>query len=562
KRLGGLVISWIHTGNWNVLETNLSHLKRALIWRVTRRDLLNPFRFWIQEWGRIWRRCRYPTGLFVVLLGPDGAGKSTVIRHLRENLREAFRQSEVFHLRPRVIIQQGTCNTVTDPHGKPPHPLSLSLVKIAYYLFDYGLGYLLKVGPKLVRTTLVLFDRYYDDLLIDPRRYRYGGPQWPVYFARRLVPRPDLFLILDVPANELLGRKCEVSLEELKRQREAYGKLAAEVPNAVLLDASLPPEEVSRKASEAVLDYLHERYLKRRHIWFRDDGSDTLNWLASILSSPEKMRLALSKPAHDSLETHWQAKGSLGWLALKDGRGYLIPLDSRQGAVNGLQPYNSQNLKARVTKKLLALGLKGGFAQPLLRNVQLLIRQDVPEEERSKISLLDHLKAVLGRRDLTVAISLGTPGPHRKPVIQVLTHGGEVLAYVKVGWNEATNALAEREAEVLQRFASTSFNSFTVPRMLHSGWWNGRFLCIHSPPSGKVQAAPQDMTPQYLNVLEELASLHTRSVPLKNSAFWINLVKRLEKVPSAYYRYVLREGANKVEECLGHTELPFHFRHG
>ena len=99
----------------------------------------------------------------------------------------------------------------TDPHGEAPHPWWLSPLKIPYYLLDYGLGYLFKVRPRLVRSTVVLFDRYYDDLLVDPRRYRYGGPMKFARLARIFLPKPDLVLILDVNEEVLLARKREVS---------------------------------------------------------------------------------------------------------------------------------------------------------------------------------------------------------------------------------------------------------------------------------------------------------------------------------------------------------------
>jgi thymidylate kinase len=567
RRLFGLkwgeeVTQWLARSDWAALEARLPRLKHALRWQVVKCDPLNSVRYWLPELGRIWRRWRYPTGLFVAVLGSDGAGKSTLISHLREKLAGAFRRAEVFHLRPGLMGARGASGPVIDPHGKPLHPVWLSFLKVPYYVLDYGLGYLLKVRWKLVRSTLVLFDRYYDDLLVDPLRYRYRGLRWFVHLARRLVPMPDLCLILDVPEDQLRARKREVSLEELRRQRQAYRKLAMEGPNAVLLDGSLAPTEVTRNASEAILDHLHVRYLGRRHLWFRDGGADTMNWLESVLFSSQKACLALAKPVEDGLETLWHANGSLGWLALKDGRGYLIPMDARQSGVNALRLYNSQSLKARIVKQLLAMGIRLGVAQPLLRKVQVLLRQDVAEKERGKISLLEHLKEILGRQDLTYAISLGTPGPHRKPVIQVLTRSGQTLGYVKVGWNAATNALVRHEADVYRRLSGVSFDSFAVPTVVYTDWWGDRFLCIQCAPEGKMETAPQKLTCHHPAVLKELSTFHVRWLPLQESAFWTNLSRRIESIQSAYYRHILQQGACRVEEWLGLKPLPFHACHG
>jgi thymidylate kinase len=562
KQYGNFMTSCITTANWNALESKLSRIRKALLWQVLTRDPFNPFRYLLSEVRRVWNRCRFPTGLVVAVLGPDGAGKTTLIHDLRENLTGAFRRTEAYHLRPMVMGQKGTQIPVTDPHGKAPHPWWLSLLKIPYYLLDYGLGYLFKVRPRLVRSTLVLFDRYYDDVLVDPRRYRYGGPHWFARLARHFVPRPHLILVVDVPEKELLARKQEVSHTELGRQRDAYRKLATELPNAVLLDGSLSPKEVALNASEAILDYLQLRYLNRRHLWFRDNGSEALNWLESVLFPSQKSRLALSNPPEDSHETQWQTNGSFGWLALNDGRGYLIPLSSSKAAISGLHLYNVQKLKARVAKKLLAICLNKRFGRFLLPKVRTLVRRDVSKNERTKVSLLEHLKEVLARTDMTFAISFGTPGPHRKPVIELLNDKGEVLGFVKVGWNEATNTLVRNEADISRYLSGISLNSFTAPTMLYAGWWNDHFLCIQSAPAGRLETAPQNLTSHYVSILEELKSLQIRWMPLKESAFWKRLLQRVEMIQNTFHRHILQRGLCRVDEALCDKALPFYFCHG
>ncbi|MGH8071827.1 MAG: dTMP kinase, partial [Candidatus Entotheonellia bacterium] len=532
---GNKVINWVIQEQWGELEASIKPLRRALRRQAVKHHPLNPLCYWLPELQRLWRRLRYPTGLFIAILGPDGAGKSTLVHHLKETLRRAFRRTALFHLRPGVMGWKGANGPVTDPHAKPPHPLSLSLLKVLYYLLDYSLGYLIKLRLKLVRSTLVLFDRYYDDLLVDPRRYRYGGPQWLIRLARYFIPEPDLFLILDVSEDQLLSRKREVSPEELRRQRAAYRRLAMEVPNAVLLDGSLPPDEVAQNASEVLLDYLHERYLKRRHLWFPNGGSEALNLLSSVLSAPEKVRLTLLTRPRESPETQWQTNRSFGWLALKDGRGFLIPLESHQIRVNALRLYNAQHLKAKVAKRLLTLGLKGGIVRPLVRQVQVFIRRGIPEKERSKILLLEHLKDVLRCQDLTYAISLGTPSLHRKPVFQIMTYDGEVLGYAKVGRDDATNRLVQNEAQMLQVLAAAHLRALTVPRVLHSDWWRDHFLCVLSAPEGVSDGARQMLRPLHLAALQELRAAQVAWMPLQESPFWITLRGRVCQMHQTYY---------------------------
>jgi len=260
-------VGWIASSDWTAFETNLRRLRRTLRWRRLISDPLNPLRYWLPEVMRLQQRLRYPTGLLVAVLGPDGAGKTTLIEGLRRELSGTFRSVQTFRFRPD-IFHRNLPGAEPHPHAKSLRSRSLSILKVVYWCGDYALGYLIKVRSKLIRSDLVIFDRYYDDILVDPIRYRYGGSRRLIKFVRHIVPRPDITLILDASEDQMLARKSELPREELRRQRIAYRQLVAEAPNAVMLDASLPAAEVVRQARECCLRFLHARYLERRHLWF------------------------------------------------------------------------------------------------------------------------------------------------------------------------------------------------------------------------------------------------------------------------------------------------------
>ena len=46
--------------------------------------------------------------------------------------------------------------------------------------------------------------------LVDPRRYRYGGPTWYAKLLARAIPEPDLVILLDADEFSIAARKCEV----------------------------------------------------------------------------------------------------------------------------------------------------------------------------------------------------------------------------------------------------------------------------------------------------------------------------------------------------------------
>ena len=213
----------------------------------------------IRETARLVRRVLQPTGLFVVMMGPDGSGKTTINTLVRQRVATAFWMKRYFHFRPFVGTADDETDIVTDPHGVPPRGTVSSLAKLVYYVFDYVVGYMTRVRPVVSRTGLVIFDRYYADIAVDPARYRFGAPHWLLRVFRPLIPQPDLYLFLDVDADVILSRKQEVSREECIRQVDAYRKSAEKLNNAVLLDASQPPGVVANQAAWSILNRLADR---------------------------------------------------------------------------------------------------------------------------------------------------------------------------------------------------------------------------------------------------------------------------------------------------------------
>jgi thymidylate kinase len=210
------------------------------------------------------RRILHPTGLFVVVLGPDGSGKSSVMAKAIPEVEGAFRRTARYHLKPNVLrFRRSTSVNVTDPHAKAPRGALVSMLKLAYMAADYWIGYLVTLRPQLVRSTLIVFDRYYHDVLVDPRRYRYGGPEWYARALARVLPKPDLWILLDAPAEVLQSRKQEVPFAESARQRDRYLDVATNLPNAVIIDASENIQNVVARVSAAVVSGLEERMSSR-----------------------------------------------------------------------------------------------------------------------------------------------------------------------------------------------------------------------------------------------------------------------------------------------------------
>jgi thymidylate kinase len=217
---------------------------------------------------KVWLTARHPkleikgrAQLKIGILGPDGAGKSSIIHGLIVRLDNRGRAVKMRHLKPRIATFQRSqpVTIVVDPHGKPRRSAFLSLGKILVWLMEEWYAYFFweKKG------TLLICDRYYHDLLVDPKRYRYGGPLWAARLVGKLMPQPTLWILLDAPAEVLQARKQEVPPEETARQRDAYLAFVRQQRDYVIVDASRSLDRVIADVEHAITEAVIESEGKR-----------------------------------------------------------------------------------------------------------------------------------------------------------------------------------------------------------------------------------------------------------------------------------------------------------
>ncbi|MEO6859750.1 MAG: hypothetical protein ABI323_14395 [Solirubrobacteraceae bacterium] len=188
----------------------------------------------------------------IVIAGPDGAGKTTLSGSLPA---AAFGGAPVLllHHRFRVLPHRKNINVdVTRPQEQNPYPQWLSWAKSVYLFLDYQLGWQVRVRPFLRRGGWVILERGWWDVAIDQRRYRLRSSGWLLRALGRLLPRPNLVIVLRAPAHVLFSRKPELSREEFERQLTGWNTVLPDNVPRAFVDASRSPADVVICAADAV----------------------------------------------------------------------------------------------------------------------------------------------------------------------------------------------------------------------------------------------------------------------------------------------------------------------
>jgi O-antigen/teichoic acid export membrane protein/thymidylate kinase/tRNA A-37 threonylcarbamoyl transferase component Bud32 len=255
------------SGDWERVWRDLGTLRAELL----RRTLLR------QPWtvvgnrlrhlaGRAGRFLRANSGMEVVILGPDGAGKSSVTAVAQRALAPAFRQTIYQSFPPALLrrLLRRPSGPIGLPHALPLRSFTASVARaLGYWLPYYVLTHATTLHLALARSALVIHDRHFADTLVDPRRYRYGGPAWLLRLIWRIMPRPDLVILLDAPPEVLQDRKKEVPFAETARQRERYLSLLGTMRNGHIVNAAETPEHVALDVSGLIMQHQARRIVRR-----------------------------------------------------------------------------------------------------------------------------------------------------------------------------------------------------------------------------------------------------------------------------------------------------------
>ena len=234
------ILECVESSRYDLID--LKQVHKALIKKTF--NIVDSLHYKVFDLRRRFERIVHPTGLFIVLLGVDGAGKTTIAGTLKKRYITAFRRIDHYHSRVRVLNDISQLKkdaapiNASDPHGKKQKAGKFtSVIKFGYYFLDFLIGNV-KITVAKIRSTLVLVERYYYDYSIDKVRYNLNLSDKFLSFFGHFILKPDVIFILTGDSKKLMDRKHEITINEIDEQKKKLNDRFINNPKAVFIDTT------------------------------------------------------------------------------------------------------------------------------------------------------------------------------------------------------------------------------------------------------------------------------------------------------------------------------------
>lgn len=205
-------------------------------------------------------------GLFIVMEGPDGSGKTTQINLLKEYLEEAGYECLITREPGGTVIGEEVRQLILNPEHKEMSPVTEML------LYAASRAQLVHevIGPALEEGKIVISDRFVDSSIV------YQG------IARKLgistvsavnapgigIYRPDVIFFIDLSEAEGLRRKKEQkNLDRMEQEgidfhhmvSEGYRKVLSGRPEVMKIDGGRSIDTIQKKIRNHVDELLKKK---------------------------------------------------------------------------------------------------------------------------------------------------------------------------------------------------------------------------------------------------------------------------------------------------------------
>lgn len=162
--------------------------------------------------------------MFIVLIGPDGSGKTSIAKSLNKKIKN----SVYFHFAPTKKNINSFDSKIIKKNINSVNKLQviLSIPKMIFKIFYVNAICKLKFKKWTNENKIIIGDRFLYNYFLDPLSLKYySSKKLAKFFIENILIKPDLIIFLKATSETIMKRKNELS----KKQIENFNKLSYEL---------------------------------------------------------------------------------------------------------------------------------------------------------------------------------------------------------------------------------------------------------------------------------------------------------------------------------------------